>query len=380
MWLPWERARLRSWADEIEAAGDVLGDRIKRSLAPPRGASLGSLAKRSLEANQASQGGVGADGVALLDGLEDFEAGWQHGVLVSLRPRLYAEERVPEEGTLERLLLLLHEPVARFLQELALPGEWGVGESTIPSLISALVGAGVELRVLRLGAAHELRAHDEQGARGRPQGMEALRLLLGPSDGADLLGGALDPRAHALLRPGRGLHTLCWHHLAMPLWCVGPADNPTRLARLKAWLERPEPTATALALVGRGLWDRSSSVRRRALVGLGELGLAGASLIPELLRVRRRPTGWSRELYTMIDGLTESPAFVDAFASRLRADEEAHLRWLRHTRCVGARAAIPALTRALAIVPVPVPSGLGKVPPEWQRCEWRELVLRLRTL
>ena len=358
----------------------MLGDRIKRSLDPPRGASPGLLAKRSLEANQASQGGLGAGAVALLEGLGDFEAGWQHGALVSLRPRLYAEERPLEQGALDRLLALLREPVARFLQELALPGPWGVGESMIPPLIAALVGAGIELRVLRLGSADELRAQGERGARGQPQGTEALRLLLGPGDGAGLAGGALDPRGDALLRPARGLHTLCWHHLAMPLWSIGPTDNPTRIARLTAWLERPEPTATAVALVGRGLWDRSSSVRRRALAGLGELGLAAASLIPELLRVRRGTSGWSRDLHAKIDELCGSPDLVDAFAPRLRIDEPAHLRWLRHTRCAGAKAALPALNRALAIVPLPVPSGLGRVPPEWQRREWRELVLHLRAL
>ncbi len=358
----------------------MLGDRIKRSLDPPRGASPGLLAKRSLEANQASQGGVGAGAVALLEGLTDFEARWQHGVLVSLRPRLYAEDRAPEQGTQERLLSLLREPTARFLQELALPGPWSAGERMIHPLIAALAGAGIELRVLRLGSADELRAQGERGGRERPQGVEALRLLLTPGDGTGLAGGALDPRADALLCPARGLHTLCWHHLAMPLWSVGPADNPTRLARLTAWLERPEPTATAVALVGRGLWDRSSSVRRRALGGLGELGLAAASLIPELLRVRRGTSGWSRDLHATIDELCEGPELIDAFASRLRIDEPAHLRWLRRTRCAGAKAAIPALNRALAIVPLPTPSGLGKVPPEWQRREWRELVLHLRAL
>jgi len=374
---------VRSWAEELEAVGDVLGDRIKRSLDAPTGSSFGVRAKLSLEATQAAQRGQGQAAVALLRQLGGFEALWQHGVIVRLRPRLYAEEVAPEPRTVERLYELLNEPIARFLQELALPGGWIVQASgSARSLVAVLERAGIRLRVLRLGEASELRAFREDQRRDAAgiealSGVEALARLLNASGGEGGSAGVLDPSSREMLHPSRGLLMFCWHGISMPLWCVGAADNPTRAARVQAWLDRPEPTAMALTLVARGLWDRSSRVRERALGGLDRLGLVAAALVPELLRVRREASAWSRALYDSIDGLTQDPACVDAFVPRLRVDEPAHLRWLRGTSSVGAKWALPDLKRALAIVPVPL--AFGTVPPAWRRREWHDLVAHLRS-
>ncbi len=385
MWLPWESARLRSWAEELRGGGEALGERIERSLDAPKGSSLGSRAKLSLEATRASERGVGAAAAHLLGELEEFEARWQHGVLVSLRPRLYGRRLELEEGVVERLQRLLCEPVARFLQELALPEEWSVDPGAgAGRIIATLVGAGIQLRVLRIGEAYGVRAHHEQRSVGQARGVEALAELLGTGEGSGLGAGSdsssvgLPPLLRDLLRPSRGLQTVFWQHIAMPLWSVGPADNPTRCAQLEAWLGKEEPSSTAVALVGRGLWDRSSTVRRRASEGLRELGIAAAALVPELLCLRRRPTGWARTIYDVLDELTADPAFVEAFAARLRPDEEGHLRWLGQTRSVGAKAAIPALSQALAIAPVT--EEYGTRPPQWRRERWLDLRVHLRQL
>lgn len=367
MWLAWEKARLQAWVDSLPMSDGPYAAAVRASLQAPKTSTRGARRKLSDDACKSGPQELFAPVHSYLKQLPMLAPSWQHGVLTCLHLVPYAYDVRVTSVHVDALTNLLMQPVCQFLQELEVP--WSLhaeNAAWMPAVAATLCRAGVRLRVLRIGHSERVLAlHDIR----RPSARQRRRIEL-----AQVFGDA----AAEIVDPRRGLLFACAFNLALPLWQAGPADNPTRHIQLETSLGKAPLSAKSLTLVARGLWDRSSRVRARALLGLSQVGLGAAALMPDLLRMQLSNEDHRELLHDQLTQLGNNRTAVGAMAERLRPDKPAHLRWLQHTRMPTAAGACGMLRRALAIVPVPL--EFGSVPPQWQRQIWRDVLRHLEQL
>jgi hypothetical protein len=348
MWLPWERARLTVFADELQARGDPLGERIASSLAAEtctdpkvragldaRIAELDALASPiHRSGRRRARAGEGGEVDELVRAIEIYTVRREHGVVVALeraRLRHRGNRRELDKYTRDKekpLLELLGHRELQFVHTLEFPIEWFRGTRTLPLLGPWLLERFPQLRprVIRVGYEYATPHRVQDRLRAR-----------------HLWAQDMPPECRELVEPRRGLLVATEPYGGISLARVSAAaHNKDRAMQLEATLRKGVLDPLGFTRLARALWDTSSAVREVAYPAIAQLGVEAAAVIPDLLLLTpTRDPVWTDQIARALDLLGRRPAIVEATAPALNLAISTHRDWL----ATSAKPEVAALAR-----------------------------------